>query len=135
MAVGKVKWFNDEKGWGFIKQETGPDVFVHYSQINGEGRRRLFEDETVEFERAPFLGLLRRYLDARGLGVEWDAVAAAPAPALINSLAMALPFERAEKQALLEAPSLEERRAALGVLLEIDSASVAREDDEPPPIH
>lgn len=50
MAVGKVKWFNDEKGWGFIKQETGPDVFVHYSQIHGDGRRRLFEDEMVEFE-------------------------------------------------------------------------------------
>jgi CspA family cold shock protein len=50
MAVGKVKWFNDEKGWGFIKQESGPDVFVHYSQINGEGRRRLFEDEVVEFD-------------------------------------------------------------------------------------
>jgi CspA family cold shock protein len=50
MAVGKVKWFNDEKGWGFIKQDVGPDVFVHYSQISGEGRRRLFEDETVEFE-------------------------------------------------------------------------------------
>jgi CspA family cold shock protein len=50
MAVGRVKWFNDEKGWGFIKQEVGPDVFVHYSQIQGEGRRRLFEDEVVEFE-------------------------------------------------------------------------------------
>jgi CspA family cold shock protein len=50
MAVGKVKWFNDEKGWGFIKQDNGPDVFVHYSQINGDGRRRLYEDETVEFE-------------------------------------------------------------------------------------
>jgi CspA family cold shock protein len=50
MAVGKVKWFNDEKGWGFIKQDNGPDVFVHYSQISGDGRRRLLEDEMVEFE-------------------------------------------------------------------------------------
>jgi len=50
MAVGKVKWFNDEKGWGFITQADGPDVFVHYSQIAGEGRRRLFENEVVEFE-------------------------------------------------------------------------------------
>jgi CspA family cold shock protein len=50
MAVGKVKWFNDEKGWGFIKQDEGPDVFVHYSQISGDGRRRLLEDELVEFE-------------------------------------------------------------------------------------
>ncbi len=50
MALGKVKWFNDEKGWGFIKQDAGPDVFVHYSQIQGDGRRRLIEDEVVEFE-------------------------------------------------------------------------------------
>ncbi len=50
MALGRVKWFNDEKGWGFIKQEAGPDVFVHYSQIAGDGRRRLLEDELVEFE-------------------------------------------------------------------------------------
>jgi CspA family cold shock protein len=50
MAVGRVKWFNDEKGRGFIKQDSGPDVFVHYSQIAGDGRRRLFEDELVEFE-------------------------------------------------------------------------------------
>jgi CspA family cold shock protein len=50
MAFGRVKWFNDEKGWGFIKQDEGPDVFVHYSQIAGDGRRRLVEDELVEFE-------------------------------------------------------------------------------------
>ena len=50
MAAGKVKWFNDEKGWGFIKQDDGPDVFVHYSQISGDGRRGLVEDELVEFE-------------------------------------------------------------------------------------
>ncbi|HRG95509.1 MAG TPA: cold-shock protein [Polyangiaceae bacterium] len=50
MTVGRVKWFNDEKGWGFIKQDEGPDVFVHYSQISGDGRRRLVEDELVEFE-------------------------------------------------------------------------------------
>jgi len=50
MINGTVKWFNNAKGWGFIRQDAGPDVFVHYSQIAGEGRRRLFEDELVEFE-------------------------------------------------------------------------------------
>ena len=126
---------------GICRFETGEELIVQtpYRQVRpawGMFEADLaMDDETVEFERAPFLGLLRRYLDARGLGVEWDAVAAAPAPALINSLSMALPFERAEKQALLEAPSLEERRAALGALLEMDSAFGADEDDEPPPIH
>ena len=50
MAVGKVKWFNDEKGWGFIKQDEGPDVFVHYSQIAGNGFKTLAEGAKVEFE-------------------------------------------------------------------------------------
>ncbi|MGH7018063.1 MAG: LON peptidase substrate-binding domain-containing protein [Caulobacteraceae bacterium] len=93
------------------------------------------DDETLEFERAPFLALLRRYLDRRGLGIEWDAVAAAPAPALINSLSMALPFEPAEKQALLEAAGLHERREALGTLLEIGAIRSSEDDDEPPPVH
>ncbi|MGH6992063.1 MAG: LON peptidase substrate-binding domain-containing protein, partial [Caulobacteraceae bacterium] len=82
-----------------------------------------------------FLALLRRYLDRRGLGIEWDAVAAAPAPALINSLSMALPFEPAEKQALLEAAGLHERREALGTLLEIGAIRSSEDDDEPPPVH
>ena len=48
--TGKVKWFNDSKGYGFIKQDEGRDIFVHYSEIQGEGFRTLAEGETVEFE-------------------------------------------------------------------------------------
>ena len=48
--TGKVKWFNDSKGYGFISREGGPDVFVHHSAILGEGFRTLAEDQEVEFE-------------------------------------------------------------------------------------
>lgn len=47
---GKVKWFSDSKGYGFISQEKGPDVFVHHSNITGEGFRSLEEGQEVEFE-------------------------------------------------------------------------------------
>jgi len=47
---GTVKWFNDSKGYGFIQQPTGEDVFVHFSAIVGEGFRTLAEGEEVEFE-------------------------------------------------------------------------------------
>lgn len=47
---GVVKWFNGEKGYGFITQEGGPDLFVHYSEIQGTGFRTLEEGATVEFE-------------------------------------------------------------------------------------
>lgn len=52
MAVrGKVKWFNDQKGYGFITPEDGtPDVFVHHTAIQGEGFRSLAENQAVEFE-------------------------------------------------------------------------------------
>ncbi len=50
MARGTVKWFNDSKGYGFISQPNGEDVFVHFSAIVGEGFRTLTEGEEVEFE-------------------------------------------------------------------------------------
>jgi cold shock protein len=49
MARGTVKWFNDAKGYGFITQENGPDVFVHHAEIQATGFRSLTEGEAVEF--------------------------------------------------------------------------------------
>jgi CspA family cold shock protein len=50
MARGKVKWFNNQKGYGFIATESGSDVFVHYSAIQGDGYKSLEEGQEVEFE-------------------------------------------------------------------------------------
>jgi CspA family cold shock protein len=50
MVKGRVKWFNDKKGYGFIERDEGDDVFVHYSAIEGEGFRTLYEGQEVEFE-------------------------------------------------------------------------------------
>ena len=50
MAKGTVKWFNNSKGYGFIASETGVDVFVHHSAIQGDGYKSLEEGQAVEFE-------------------------------------------------------------------------------------
>ncbi|RZJ85628.1 MAG: peptidase S16 [Brevundimonas sp.] len=85
-------------------------------------------DDEDGFDRVRFLSSLKTYLDRRGMEIDWDGADEAPCGALVNSLAMALPFEPAEKQALLEAPDADTRRAALVALLEIDAAESG---DEP----
>jgi CspA family cold shock protein len=50
MVKGKVKWFNEKKGFGFLERDEGDDVFVHYSNIQGEGFRTIREGDSVEFE-------------------------------------------------------------------------------------
>ena len=50
MAKGKVKWFNNQKGYGFIATENGKDVFVHYTAIKGDGYKSLQQDQSVEFD-------------------------------------------------------------------------------------
>ena len=52
MSVGKVKWFNESKGYGFIESDGGQDLFVHFSEIQGEGFKTLHEGQTVEFEES-----------------------------------------------------------------------------------
>jgi CspA family cold shock protein len=47
---GKVKWFNEQKGFGFIQQDNGPDVFVHYTSIKGNGFKTLSEGQRVQFD-------------------------------------------------------------------------------------
>jgi Lon protease-like protein len=89
------------------------------------------EDQPIAFDRASFMAALKKYLDHKGLSVEWQAVNAAPAGALVNSLAQGLPLDPAEKQALLEAMTLEDRRKALCAMLAIDAAE---DDDEPPSV-
>ena len=84
----------------------------------------LAEDEATQAPdeaRARFAKALKRYLNLRDLDIDWETANSAPLEALVNSLAMGLPFEPAEKQALLEAPDLEGRFAALTTLLEIDA--------------
>ena len=50
MSVGTVKWFNESKGYGFIESENGTDLFVHFSEIQGDGFKTLAEGQSVEFE-------------------------------------------------------------------------------------
>lgn len=90
------------------------------ADVNWSGFERDFgsAEHDREFDRDRFLSLLRRFFDDRGMETEWDSLHQAEDELLINSLSMLCPFDPEDKQALLEAPSLETRRETLVTLIE-----------------
>lgn len=101
-------------------------VRAMYDRFEGDLARDE-EAQTSEAARARFARALKRYLNLRELDIDWETASTAPLEALVNSLCMGLPFEPAEKQALLEAPDLATRFQSLTALLEIDATDP---DDE-----
>lgn len=102
-------------------------VKASYDRFEGDLRR---DEEAMAAEavRTRFAKALKRYLNNRELDIDWETANSAPLESLVNSLAMGLPFEPAEKQALLEAPDLTGRFDALTTLLEIDSMEDGDDD-------
>jgi Lon protease-like protein len=123
---------------GVCRFELGPELSAPtpYRQVRADYTpfaADLAPPEDVAFEREPLLDALRTYLQRRGMDIEWEAAREAPADALVTSLSMALPFEVAEKQALIEATDLSERTRTLIALLQIDDIGRRDEDDDRPP--
>jgi Lon protease-like protein len=114
---------------GVCRFEAGEELAIQtpYRQLRARYDRfegdldRDEEAKAAESARGRFAQALKRYLNRRELDIDWETANTAPLEALVNSLAMGLPFEPAEKQALLEASDLTGRFDALTTLLEIDS--------------
>ncbi len=121
---------------GVCRFDAGEELLLQtpYRQLRARYDRfeaDLTEDEDTQASPAArdrFAKALKRYLNRRELDIDWETARTAPLESLVNSLAMGLPFEPAEKQALLEAPDLEGRFETLATLLEIDGVDDG--DDE-----
>ena len=135
-CAGRITSFAETSDGRYLITLTGVCRFRVVAELDGRTPYRqvraafaLFEADLTppegegDFDRPGFLDALRRYLAHRGLDVDWDAAEGAPVEALVNSLTMALPFEAAEKQALLEAADIWARASDLAALLRIDAAS------------
>jgi Lon protease-like protein len=113
---------------GLCRFDAGEEIPIRtpYRQLKASYERfeaDLAEDEAEQASeaiRSRFAKALKRYLNHRDLDIDWETATTAPLEPLVNSLAMGLPFDPAEKQALLEAPALADRFDALTTLLEID---------------
>jgi len=121
---------------GLCRFEPGEELAMRMPYRQVRAVYTPFEADLSELEKAPvpadardrFAHALKRYLNRRDLDIDWETASAAPLEALVNSLAMGLPFNPQEKQALLQAPDLTGRFDVLTTLLEIDSVDDG--DDE-----
>ncbi|MBP6546877.1 MAG: LON peptidase substrate-binding domain-containing protein [Phenylobacterium sp.] len=134
-CAGRVTSFNETSDGtylitltGVCRFEAGEELAVKtpYRQVRTAfapffGDLADAEVDPDEFDRKRFAVALKKYLNRRELDIDWDTAETAPLETLVTSLAMGLPFEPLEKQALLEAPTLVERVDALTTLLEIDA--------------
>ena len=143
-CVGRITSFAETSDGRYLVTLTGCARFRVTAELPTQGPYRQVRADysayaadlvsppaDLEMEREPFLDALRAYLENRGLEIDWDTAESAPPEALINSLSMALPFEPAEKQALIEAMSLLDRAEVLTALMRIDAADTG--DSEGPP--
>jgi len=135
-CAGKITAFTETSDGRYLITLTGLSRFQARDELSAPTPYRQLRVDFMRFEadlqpakdddgfdRLKLLNALKAYLELRSLDLDWDTAKQAPGEALINSLSMALPFDPAEKQALLEADGLAERRAALIALLEIDAAA------------
>ena len=142
-CCGRITSFSETSDGRYLITLTGVCRFVVGEELSVASPYRqvranflpFADDLSVEaseipaFDRRRFAGALKRYLNRRELDIDWETAESAPLESLITSLSMGLPFEPAEKQALLEAPTMADRCDALTALLEIDS--LEGDDDEP----
>jgi uncharacterized protein len=123
---------------GVCRFQPGPELPVQTPYRQVRPKFDMYESDLTPadgaslLENTLFFDVLKNYLDTQGLEIDWETAKSAPPDALINSLAIGLPFDPGEKQALLEAYSLADRRDTLMALMEIDSAG--SDDDEPPSV-
>ncbi|HEX4096625.1 MAG TPA: LON peptidase substrate-binding domain-containing protein, partial [Caulobacteraceae bacterium] len=141
-CAGKITTFSETNDGRYLITLTGLSRFRVHEELSVQTPYRQTRVDFVVyqadlqppqgdddgFDRLRLLSALKGYLERRSLDVDWETAKAAPAEALVNSLAMALPFDPPEKQALLEAPELNERREALVALMEIDAKAPDEED-------
>lgn len=140
-CAGRLTQFSETEDGRYMISLAGASRFRILREVSGftpylkadvswDGfARDLGKAETDDrFERTQFLDLLKRYFEAQELSTDWDSLCEADEELLINSLSMLCPFEPEEKQALLEAPSLQTRRETIVTLIEFSLRGGERED-------